>query len=739
MQADRLAARVMADAPPSSPPAEQQARDGTPLPGALREFYEPRFGRSLAHIRLHTGPTAQRAAHALRAHAFTLEHHVWLGREHAAAPSPTVAHELAHALHHDRHTVWREPYTTRGTALDRVQIAAMEGRSYWEQRTINTYLVGLDPRLTTDAEERDAVLSVLWSLNPPTTVTRQQVMVVPIAARALPAPAAQTGTQPTVPPPPPRTAPQLLYRFTFDRPSAGDPRPRLQVTFVASGAGVSPVAAPTVPAAYVPSVPNAWNVVDFPSTGTQPDDYWAAHPDEHRALFSWIENSAPASFSQLVTTRTEQQVRPAGTRITHRSAFHVSGSHSGSTISTLTIRLAGAVDVTAQQSAPADYRGHGDAEDFELGRLRARTPAANALGSVTLPRGLPADEVTPVKEAVRQYFESGRARNTEVDAIVPVGSGSRTVLYTIVYGAGNDVTVTRVGEAGSGAGQVDVNRVDVRRTRGFPGATAAPAQLRSWWSSRYAGAPALTSPATADAAALVTEMNGLVAAGIATASWFNAVYGIEVLDAAGITARLTSVHSIPAASAGGTVDFSGTDLRMLELALQTLTASELARLRGAKLGRKTAAFKRSGARYGRGDPGQYGITLTEPSGATTVVYFEPLYLNNERLFRGSGAANVLPDVAMGLLHELGHATFGRSGIETAFNAWLATTPQAAPTWYAATAGTKLFPEAWALYHTDPHFLCGRAPLLFAWLDALATSGSPPAAGATLTAPASCPP
>ncbi len=50
----------------------------------------------------------------------------------------------------------------------------------------------------------------------------------------------------------------------------------------------------------------------------------------------------------------------------------------------------------------------------------------------------------------------------------------------------------------------------------------------------------------------------------------------------------------------------------------------------------------------------------------------------------------------------------------------------------------MFPEVWALYHTDPHFLCGQAPLIHAWLDVLAATGSPPAATVTLTPPATCP-
>jgi hypothetical protein len=726
---------VAAATPPRAEPPPEQG----PLSAELRAFYEPRFGRSLERIRLRSGAAAQREAAALGAHAFTYRREIVLGAHRPALPSPTLAHEIAHVLHDDPHTVWREPYETRGVDLDapasatrpsgREQIATLGTRSYWEQRTLDRYELVTDTALT--GELLDAALSVLWSLSPPATVGSRQVMLVPISARTIPAPAAPPGS--TAPPGAPTTTPEMVCRYTMDPPAGRGRKPRLEVMRAASGTGMSPVAAPAAPAGFTPAAPRSFSFRGFATTA---DDYYAAHPAEHQALFHWIENSAPASFSQLVTTTAEVARRGGGTRITHRSAFHVSGGHSGSDITSLSTTLIDETEVGAQQSAPAGYAGHGNALNFEIEKLQGR--ASDALGSITLPANLPADEVVPVREAVRQYFNAGNARNTEVDAVVPVGSGTRSVLYTLVFGAANAVSVTRIGEAGSGTGMVDVNRVDVTRVRGFP-AGAAPAQLRSWWSTRYPQGGALPADAALAADALATEMNALLAAGIANASWFANNYGIEVMDAAGTTARLRSAHNVPARQAGGTVDFDATDLRMLELALQTLTVSELTRLRGIKLGRRTASLTRARRGFAAGSATQYGVTFSEANGDTTVLYFAPLYANNARMFRGAGAASALPEVTMNLLHELGHASAGRAGIEAAFSAWLRATPQAAPTWYAASADSEMFPEAWALYHTDPRFLCGSAPLLYAWLDGLATSGTPPAATATLTAPTSCPP
>jgi hypothetical protein len=94
---------------------------------------------------------------------------------------------------------------------------------------------------------------------------------------------------------------------------------------------------------------------------------------------------------------------------------------------------------------------------------------------------------------------------------------------------------------------------------------------------------------------------------------------------------------------------------------------------------------------------------------------------------------------MTFVHELGHAIAYHAGIEAAFNTWVAAHPQTAPTWYAASdPGRELFPEAFALFHTDPHFLCNSAPLLYAWFDVLASTGSPPPATPALTNPATCP-
>jgi hypothetical protein len=70
------------------------ASRGEPLRPEQRDYFEPRLGRRLSSVRVHRGATAERAADALGAEAFTFGEHVALGR---SAGDRSFAHELAHA------------------------------------------------------------------------------------------------------------------------------------------------------------------------------------------------------------------------------------------------------------------------------------------------------------------------------------------------------------------------------------------------------------------------------------------------------------------------------------------------------------------------------------------------------------------------------------------------------------------------------------------------------------------
>jgi hypothetical protein len=82
--------------------ARVAAAPGAPLPAAARAYFEPRFGRSFADVRVHTGDRAAAAAAGMRARAFTLGSDIGFaaGRfaPESAAGRRLLAHELAHVL-----------------------------------------------------------------------------------------------------------------------------------------------------------------------------------------------------------------------------------------------------------------------------------------------------------------------------------------------------------------------------------------------------------------------------------------------------------------------------------------------------------------------------------------------------------------------------------------------------------------------------------------------------------------
>jgi len=75
---------------------------GQPLPAAERAFFEPRFGRDFADVRLHSGPAASELARSVYARAFTLGDSIVLGAGQYApgtsAGRQLLAHELTHVV-----------------------------------------------------------------------------------------------------------------------------------------------------------------------------------------------------------------------------------------------------------------------------------------------------------------------------------------------------------------------------------------------------------------------------------------------------------------------------------------------------------------------------------------------------------------------------------------------------------------------------------------------------------------
>jgi hypothetical protein len=96
-----------ADASASAAPAPAAVSNvlrasGQPLDRATRGFFEPRFGRDLSGVRVHTGTTAAQSAYAVSALAYTTGKHVVFGAGRYAPGTPAgnrlLAHELTHVL-----------------------------------------------------------------------------------------------------------------------------------------------------------------------------------------------------------------------------------------------------------------------------------------------------------------------------------------------------------------------------------------------------------------------------------------------------------------------------------------------------------------------------------------------------------------------------------------------------------------------------------------------------------------
>ena len=75
---------------------------GHNLDPVTRNFLEPRFGTDLSHVRVHTGSTAERAAEAVKARAFTVGSEVVFGRGEYSPGTMSgrrlLAHEVTHTL-----------------------------------------------------------------------------------------------------------------------------------------------------------------------------------------------------------------------------------------------------------------------------------------------------------------------------------------------------------------------------------------------------------------------------------------------------------------------------------------------------------------------------------------------------------------------------------------------------------------------------------------------------------------
>jgi Domain of unknown function (DUF4157) len=95
--------RRVADRPAATPVTTAQTHpDGTPLPGSVRAFMEPRFGADFSLVRIHTDEPAAALSDQYRAQAFTVGRDIYFGRGQFQPGTATgrelIAHELTHII-----------------------------------------------------------------------------------------------------------------------------------------------------------------------------------------------------------------------------------------------------------------------------------------------------------------------------------------------------------------------------------------------------------------------------------------------------------------------------------------------------------------------------------------------------------------------------------------------------------------------------------------------------------------
>jgi Domain of unknown function (DUF4157) len=91
----------------ASSAARAVSQGGTPLTAEQRSYFEPRFRRSFADVRIHSGGDAAKAARDINARAFTVGSNIaFAAGEHGTqnADSRLLAHELAHVVQQSRGT-----------------------------------------------------------------------------------------------------------------------------------------------------------------------------------------------------------------------------------------------------------------------------------------------------------------------------------------------------------------------------------------------------------------------------------------------------------------------------------------------------------------------------------------------------------------------------------------------------------------------------------------------------------
>jgi hypothetical protein len=106
---------------------DRHRRGGAPLPPPARAYFEPRFGASLAGVRVHADPEAGRLARQVQARAFTVGRHMFFGPGEYRPATPAGRRLLAHELTHTLQQARGQPTAAVQRACNPTDIGAPEG------------------------------------------------------------------------------------------------------------------------------------------------------------------------------------------------------------------------------------------------------------------------------------------------------------------------------------------------------------------------------------------------------------------------------------------------------------------------------------------------------------------------------------------------------------------------------------------------------------------------------------
>ena len=674
---------------------------GKSLSAQVRNRVEPVLGQSMEHVRVHDDTQANEAASAINARAFTHQHDIYLGQGESENDVHLMAHEVTHVVQQNKTSTPRisratQRRETRPSPITRAGIETEVAKSYWKTKLdaifSMTYISPVTNRFKSSKEERDAVLSVLWQNKPGPRFNSTITRLFTISARS--------GV---------KGAKDLLYQFVF-KPKSRKTKASVEIQLVAEDSATKITAAATPTSAYTAS-PLALNHMGFPKNDM--DAYFKSNPDEHKQLYNWLENMAPAKFDQVITTAVSKTNK---TRTTTRNAsFKVKGSKSSSTgISGLVINFLGALlPGTATPSS-----GYHDKTyvDIELEQLQSKRN--NKLGTITGLSSLPKDEISSVKYTIWQYFEFGKVARSELDVIIPIANSIRSVYYTLRFDTKtNDVEVERIGEAGKA--KVKPDELDISRVQGFSTHSKDVTTFSGWLKKRYPGV-SVTGKTLVE---LQASFNKALLSGCGKPDWFTKNYGIEILDATTGDTRMDKIHNWPTARRTAIKDYSSSELVKLEMTLQTMSLPVLKHLKLLRLVRQDNFLKKKNNVY-VAVAKTYGYTVNNGSD-TTVLMFDSFNNSDNNLFAG-GKQGVRSSSIGNFAHELGHAIdYSAGGIARKFNAFVKKEKIRPMSWYAATGKSEEFPEAFAFYHSDPEWMKTNLPKMFTWFETLTTTGKPP--------------